>query len=112
MNDIIKIVLPFILGGIGVVCADLYADFRNVGTTEKQLDYYKDYNIVLDSVLKENARLEKIHNQKERATLLTIKQLIANNEELTVKALEIAEDSIVTITPYQSDSIRNILITQ
>jgi hypothetical protein len=109
-KDILKIVLPFIMGGIGVVCMDLYADFRGVESKDEQIDHFKDYKLSVDSTFNAHNLLFKSSNEKHKRTLSSMKQIINEDKQLTIDMIEIAEDSIITITPLQTDSIRNILI--
>ena len=116
INELLKIILEklavAIIGGLALVVTDLYADFRNVESKDKQIDYFKDYKLSMDSVLKANNKLSKQNNELTHKTFSNMREMIENDKRLTVEAIQIAEDSIITITPNQSDSIRNILLKE
>ena len=78
----------------------------------QQISKDKNYILLMDSVLKENNKLNRLNNELTHKTLSNMRQMIKDDKELTIEAIQIAEDSITVITPYQTDSIRNILLSE
>ena len=101
-----------IIGGLSLVCMDWYADFRGVEYKDIQISKDKDYKLSVDSTFKAHNLLIKLSDEKTHKTLSNIRQMIKDDKELTIEAIQIAEDSIIIITPYQTDSIRNILLKE
>lgn len=115
-NELIKSILEklaiVIIGGLTVVAADFYADFRGVEDKDIQIDHFKDYTIVMDSLIGVNNKLVQQSKDREKQTLSNIKEMIDKGQELTIQAIEIAEDSVLTISPFETDSIHAILLTE
>ena len=112
IKSVVEKLAIVMIGGLVVVVTDLYADFRNVESKDKQIDYFKDYKLSMDSVINANSKLSKQNNELTHQTFSNMREMIENDKKLTVEAIQIAEDSIITITPNQSDSIRNILLLE
>lgn len=109
IKSILEKLAVAIIGGLALICMDWYADFRGIEDKDKQIDYFKDYKLATDSAFKAHKSLFEVSEQKHQLTLSVMKQMIKEDREITLEIIEIAEDSIVTITPFQTDSIRNIL---
>ena len=110
IKSIVEKLVAAIIGGFSLICLDWYADFRGVEGKDVQISKDKDYRLSMDSVLKANNELTKRNNKLTHKTFSNMKEMIESDKKLTVEAIQIAEDSIITITPNQSDSIRNILL--
>lgn len=111
-NDLIKFVAVALIGGLSVVVADYYADFRDVEGKELQAEKFVDYRVLVDSLFKVRSEEEKRNRAKERRAFGMIKDQIKQDKELTVEAIEIAEDTLFSLSVNESDSIRNILLSE
>jgi hypothetical protein len=112
INEVVKLVVIALIGGISVVIADIYADFRGVRKSEQKAEKAIDYAHKMDSLNKIDEYERSENKRKEYATWLSIKQSIANHKEITLEAMQIAEDTIFNVTNNQKDSIRNILLKE
>lgn len=112
IKSIVEKLAVAIIGGLALICMDWYADFRGVEDKDIQIDHFKDYTIVMDSLIGVNNKLVQQSKDREKQTLSNIKEMIDKGQELTIQAIEIAEDSVVTISPFETDSIHAILLTE
>lgn len=111
-RDIIKLIVVALIGGVSVVIAYLYADFRGVKESQQEAEKAINYAYKMDSLHKVNEKFQSENKRREYATWLTIKQYIANHKEITLEAMQIAEDTAFSITNNQRDSIRDILLKE